>query len=69
MKTLLMCLGLLIAGIALSFLMVIRVLEPSFLLSFLAYGASLVGLTLGVVVALQHAGYRERREDLRDGPG
>jgi len=33
------------------FLMVLRVIQPSFLLSFLSYGASISGLMLGLVGA------------------
>lgn len=41
--------ALLLLGFALPFAMVIRILEPSFLLSFLAYGASVAGLLLGII--------------------
>lgn len=44
---------LLIIGFLLPFLMVIRVLEPSFFLSFLSYASSLVGLILGLLGAIQ----------------
>jgi hypothetical protein len=40
---------LLCAGVVSIFLMVIRVLEPSFFLSFLGYALSLLGLVLGLV--------------------
>jgi hypothetical protein len=40
--------ALLLIGALLPFLMIIRLLEPSFPLSFLAYGSSLVGLVLGL---------------------
>jgi hypothetical protein len=69
MKTVLLGLALLIAGVTLSLLMVIRVVEPSFVLSFLAYGASLIGLFLGVLFAARHAGGREPGEDHRDSMG
>lgn len=36
-------------GAALPFLMVIKVLESTFFLNFLAYGAQVLGLVLGVV--------------------
>jgi hypothetical protein len=39
--------GLLTGGMALAFLMVIQILNPSFVLSFLSYGASLIGLVWG----------------------
>jgi hypothetical protein len=40
---------LLVLGFVVIFAMVLRVLEPSFLLSFAAYGASFVGLVLGLL--------------------
>ena len=49
-------LPLVLTGFALSFLMVLRVLEPSFALSFLAYAASLLGLLLGLMAVMQHRG-------------
>ena len=63
MKLLLLGLGLVTLGMALPFLMVIQVLDPSFVLSFLAYGASLAGLTLGVSVAIYHGSFRFRERD------
>jgi hypothetical protein len=53
MKLLLGGLLLVLAGAALPFLMVIRVLDLSLLLSVLAYAASLSGLLLGIVGAVQ----------------
>jgi hypothetical protein len=38
----------------LPFLMVIRLLEPSFALSFFSYGASLVGLVMGLIGIAQY---------------
>ena len=58
MKPILLSLGLLMVGITLPFLMVIRVLEPGFGLSFLAYGASLTGVALGITMAIQRSGFR-----------
>ncbi len=52
--------GLLTGGMALAFLMVIQILNPSFLLSFLSYGASLIGLALGVSAAIHHGSFRFR---------
>ena len=40
---------LVILGFLFSFLMVIRIIEPSFALSFLAYAASFSGLFLGLI--------------------
>ncbi len=45
---------LLLAGAVLPFLMVIRVLEPSFALSFFSYGASLLGLVMGLIGIAQY---------------
>lgn len=53
-------LALLLVGVILPFLMMLRVLQPSFFLSFLSYGASVSGLLLGIIGA---ATYR------RDGEG
>ncbi|MEW6046341.1 MAG: hypothetical protein AB1609_07645 [Bacillota bacterium] len=39
---------LLVLGWVLPFLMVVRILPPSFLLSFVAYAASLIGLAVGL---------------------
>jgi hypothetical protein len=50
---------LVLAGFVLPLLMVIRVLESTFFLNFLAFAASVAGLFLGIIGA---AGYiRERR--------
>lgn len=47
-------------GFAALFLMVMRVIEASFALSFLAYGASFGGLMLGIIgAALENIGDRE----------
>jgi hypothetical protein len=42
---------LVLLGFVLPFLMVLRVIEPSFLLSFLSYGASITWLLLGLMGA------------------
>lgn len=63
MKMVLLSLGLLMAGVALAFLMAIRLLQPSFILSFLAYAASLTGLALGIAAVIQHGGFRRLRRD------
>ncbi|MFQ6028920.1 MAG: hypothetical protein ACE5Q6_15665 [Dehalococcoidia bacterium] len=60
MKLMVLSLGLLSVGVALPFLMVIRLLEPSFVLSFLAYAASLAGVALGTTVAIQRGSSRGR---------
>lgn len=48
-QLLLLAAVLLLTGALLPFLMVIRVLEPSLALSFLSYGASIVGLVTGLL--------------------
>lgn len=62
----LMVIGLvgLVAGAVLPFLMVLRVIEPSFLLSFISYGASVVGMFLGLLGAFSYA--RIERTKRRD---
>ena len=60
MKIIILSLVLLTGGMALAFLMVIRLLEPSFVLSFLAYAVSLAGLALGSTVAVAQASLRWR---------
>ncbi len=46
--------ALLVLGAVLPFLMVIRLIEPSFALSFFSYGASLVGLVMGLIGIAQY---------------
>jgi membrane associated rhomboid family serine protease len=62
----LMAIGLigLIIGVVLPFMMVLRLIEPSFLLSFFSYGASIVGLLLGLLGAVSYA--RNEHEKRRD---
>ncbi|MDT8306804.1 MAG: hypothetical protein RRC07_12780 [Anaerolineae bacterium] len=62
----LMVIGLvgLVTGVVLPFLMVIRVIEPSFLLSFISYAASVVGMFLGFLGAFSYA--RTERAKRRD---
>ena len=60
MKLLVLSLVLLTGGMALPFLMLSRLLEPSFVLSFLAYAISLAGLALGSSVAVQQVSFRWR---------
>lgn len=63
MKLFLLSLGMLINGLALAYLMVIGLLEPGFILSFLAYASSLSGLVLGTFATVQHGGFRGGRRD------
>ncbi len=51
--------GLVLAGWLLPFLMVLRVIDASFALSFLSYAALLSGTVLGVVGALQYRSLRD----------
>ncbi|HSL27952.1 MAG TPA: hypothetical protein VK900_02030 [Anaerolineales bacterium] len=51
---------LMIVGIVLPFLMSIRMVESTFLLNFLSYGASVAGLSLGSIGWMM--GSRERKE-------
>jgi len=54
---------LVLAGAVLPFLMVLQVLQSTFLLNFFAYGASIVGLFLGL---LGSATLVQRGRDKRD---
>lgn len=49
---------LLLVGALLPFLMVIRVVQPSFALSFLSYAASLIGLIMGLIGVAQYGRHR-----------
>jgi len=53
MKLIGLGLGLLLIGFILPLLMVIRLLRPSFALSFLAHASSFIGLVLGLVGLIQ----------------
>lgn len=50
------------AGLVIPLLMVMRVIEAGFLLSFLSHGASVVGLFLGLIGAAWYV----RERDFRD---
>ncbi len=63
MKLVVLSLVLLTTGMVLPLLMVIRLLEPGFVLSFFAYGASLGGLALGSTVAVHQGTLRWRGRD------
>jgi hypothetical protein len=61
-KTLLIVgLGLVLLGAVLPFLMVMRIIPASFALSFLSYGASVIGLFLGLIWAAMYAGKHRRQ--------
>jgi Co/Zn/Cd efflux system component len=47
---------LLVVGVVVPWLMLLRFVEPSFILSFLAYGSSVGGLFLGLIGALMYSG-------------
>lgn len=55
--------ALLVAGVVLPFLMVIRVLESTLLLNFVAYIASVSGLLIGMIGLLIHTRARRREKD------
>ncbi|MBI4790027.1 MAG: hypothetical protein HY782_23580 [Chloroflexi bacterium] len=50
---------LLVVGVLLPFAMLLRVLEPTLLLGFLSWGASLVGLALGVLGVVTYSRARD----------
>lgn len=52
---------LIVAGFVLPFLMVLRVVEPGFALSFLAHFSSLIGLLLALYGAFQYVGSRDEQ--------
>lgn len=56
-------LGLLLVGVLLPFLMVIRLLPPSFILSFLAHAASFIGLVSGLLGISHYAHSRRHDRD------
>jgi len=53
---------LVVLGAVLPFLMVMRVLEPTFLLSFVSYGASIIGLFLGFIGATMYVRERHNKD-------
>ncbi len=53
---------LVVLGFVIPFLMMIRIIESSFLLGFLSYGASVVGLFLGLIGAAWYTRMRRPRE-------
>ena len=57
---LLLGLALMLLGIALPFLMVVRILESTFILNFFSWGASVAGLAFGTIGFAMWS--RERRE-------
>jgi membrane associated rhomboid family serine protease len=53
---------LVLLGFVVPFLMMIRFIESSFLLGFLSYGASVVGLFLGLIGAVWYTRMKRPRE-------
>ena len=53
---------LLIIGVLGPLLMVIQIIENSFLISFLSYGASICGLLLGTMGAAMYGGTRKKKQ-------
>jgi hypothetical protein len=54
---------LLVIGFLLPFLMVLRLLEPTLLLNFIAYFASLFGLIIGVIGLVTYTQVRKKGKD------
>ncbi|NSW53305.1 MAG: hypothetical protein HPY85_12440 [Anaerolineae bacterium] len=57
---------LVLAGVAFPFLMVIGVIQPSLWLNFVSYGASVVGLFLGMWGAFSYVRIERRKKDQLD---
>ncbi len=59
---------LVLAGAVLPFLIVMRILPSTFLLNLLAYGASTIGIFLGIIGVAMHVGEsrRNKRDDWYD---
>ena len=55
-----------LTGAVLPFLMVIQLVESTFLLNFISYTASVVGLFLGVIGSAMYLRYRKQKEDWHD---
>jgi hypothetical protein len=53
-KTIMIGFFLTLLGVILPFLMVLRVMEPTFLLSFISWGSTVAGLFLGVIGAANY---------------
>ena len=65
-RMLILAVLLLIAGAVLPFLTVIGLLESTFILNFLAYFASVVGLFLGFIGIAMYVGDARREDDRHD---
>ena len=53
----------LVVGVALPFVMVLRLVEPTLFLGFVSYLMSLFGLILGLLGVLQYGTARRRRDN------
>jgi hypothetical protein len=54
---------LLIFGFVMPFLMALEVVESTFFLNFLSFGASVLGLFLGVAGIMAHRGKQKKKDD------
>jgi hypothetical protein len=54
--------GLMLVGVILPYLMVMKLVESTFLLNFLAYGCQVAGLLLGMVGAITLFGAKRKRK-------
>lgn len=59
---------LVLLGVVLAFAMVLRIIPPSFIVSFISYGASLSGLFLGLIGVARSDAAKRPREDDYDSP-
>ena len=59
-KMILLGFGLLVIGVVLPFAMILRALESTLLLNFVAYLSSAIGLVLGLMGLILHTGSRQR---------
>jgi hypothetical protein len=50
---------LLLFGFSFVFMMVIRLIEPSFFFSFIAYGASFVGFLMGIIGLMKFSNFKQ----------
>ena len=61
LKTILIGFALVVLGVVLPFLMVLHVIESTFFLNFFSYGASLLGLILGLIGSAMYVGVHKRK--------
>lgn len=57
---------LMLFGCVMPFLMVVRLVESTFLLNFLSFGASVLGLLLGTVGFVAYRGKHKKKNDEED---